>query len=320
MNTQSSFRHRPLIVILGPTAVGKTEISLQLAEVFNGEIISSDSRLFYRGMDIGTAKPTKNELARVKHHLIDVANPDQVWSLERFLEAAYEAIDDVQKRGKVPFMVGGSGQYIFAVVEGWKIPEAQPNPKLREILNRLADGSGSEILHNYLAELDPKAASKIQHQNIRRTIRALEVIFTTGERFSDQRTKGNSHYRPLIVGINRTRPALYDRIDKRVEKMLASGFIDEVANLLELGYSPDLPPLSAIGYRQVIQYLQGEISLDEAIQLMKRFTRQYVRRQANWFKEDDPRVHCFQAGPTMIQDIRFLIRKFLFSLKDVENN
>lgn len=308
---QLANENHPLIIIVGPTAVGKTEVSINLAEHFNGEIISADSRLFYRGMDIGTAKPTKEELKRVRHHLIDVSNPDEVWSLVKFQEATYQVINDVLRRGKIPFLVGGTGQYIFSIVEGWEIPEAKPNPELRRILADLAKEVGTEELHKRLDEIDPEAASHIEPQNIRRTIRALEVIMITGKKFSTQRMKTGPRFQSLILGIHRPRPILYDRIDRRIEEMLDNGLVDEVKNLLIQGYSPDLPPLSAIGYQQMIQYLQDEISLDQAVILMKRQTRQYVRRQSNWFKKGDPRIHWFNANPNLQEDMTKLIKEFL---------
>ncbi len=305
--------HNRLIVIVGPTAVGKTSLSLQLAFFFGGEIVSADSRLFYRGMDIGTAKPTKEELVRVRHHLINVANPDQVWSLVKFQEAAYQAIDDILKRGKIPFLVGGTGQYISAIIEGWEIPKAKPSPRLRLAIKAMTQELGPKTLHKRLVLLDPEAASRIDPQNVRRMIRAFEVIFMTGRRFSDQRNKFGSPYQTLIIGVNRPRPDLYNRIDQRIEIMLENGFVEEVKRLLDQGYSPDLPPLSAIGYRQIIQYLRGDISLDEAVVIMKRSTRQYVRRQSNWFKQDDPRIHWFVAESTILEGMIPLIQKFLFN-------
>ena len=312
---QSLADRKNLVIILGPTAVGKTELSIRLAEVFGGEIISADSRLFYRGMDIGTAKPTKEELARIPHHLVDVANPDEVWSLAMFQEEAHRAIDDIHQRGKIPFLVGGTGQYIRAIIEGWEIPQTKPNPHLRNVLNAIAEEMGPYELHKRLIEVDPEAASRIEPQNIRRTIRAFEVIFTTGRRFSTQRRKIGSPYRRLVLGIRRSRTDLYQRIDSRLEGMLSDGFVDEVQKLLDRGYSPDLPSLSAIGYRQIIQYQQGELSLEEAIILIKRITRQYVRRQANWFKEGDEVIFWFDAGKTVHEDLTIEIEKFLSNPK-----
>ena len=287
---------RSLILLVGPTAVGKTELSLQLAERLNGEIVSADSRLFYRGMDIGTAKPTAEERTRVPHHLIDVAEPDEIWSLAMFQQAATEIIDDIHKRGKLPFLVGGTGQYIRAVTEGWTPPEVEPDPRLRDVLDELAKEGGIYWLYEGLKRIDPLAAEKIDPRNVRRTIRALEVILTTGRLFSNQRGRSNSPYNLLTIGLKRSREELYQRVDERIEAMFAAGFLDEVKGLLDEGYSPDLPTMSAIGYRECIQVVEGQLSVEQAKVEMRRATRIFVRRQANWFKEDDPNIHWLDVG------------------------
>lgn len=301
----------PLIVIVGPTAVGKTEISIQLAERLAGEIVSADSRLFYRGMDIGTAKPAPSQRARVPHRLVDVADPDQVWSLAVFQQAAYQAIAEIHARGRLPFLVGGTGQYIRAVIEGWQIPKVRSSPPLREALENWAAEIGPDGLHDRLAVLDPKAAAGIDYRNLRRTVRALEVILRTGHQFSAQRSKGVLPYRNLQIGLIRPRKELYARIDTRIDAMLADGFVNEVRQLLSQGYSPDLPTLSAIGYREIVAYLKGKASLQEAVKLIKRHTRQFVRRQANWFKQDDPNIHWFRIEPHTVGEIEQLIRSWL---------
>jgi tRNA dimethylallyltransferase len=298
----------PVVVIVGPTAVGKTEISIQLAERLDGEIVSMDSRLFYRGMDIGTAKPSTEELARVPHHLIDIADPDHIWSLALFQRAANVIIRAIHERGKLPFLTGGTGQYVRAVTEGWDLPEQVADPGLRAELEQWGQAVGAKGLHTRLAVLDPEAAQVIQYQNVRRTIRALEVIFRTGRRFSEQRLRSKIPYSLLVVGLNRPRVELYKRIDERIEQMVHQGLVVEVQNLLEKGYSASLPTLSAIGYREIIAHLKGEISLDEAIVLIKRSTREYVRRQANWFKTTNPDIHWFEVGPKTVDEIENLVR------------
>ena len=286
----------PLIAIIGATAVGKTEISLQLAERFSGEIISSDSRLFYRGMDIGTAKPSAEEMARVPHHLIDVANPDEVWSLAKFQTAAQEAIVDIRARGKLPFLVGGTGQFYRAVTEGWLPPEVKADKRLRGELEKLEAEKGKDWLHAKLRMLDPIAGEKIDYRNVRRVVRALEVILTTGKRFSSQRKqRGESPYHLLTIGLKRARPELYERVDLRIEKMFETGLLDEVQNLLNAGYSAELPSMSALGYREAVSVLRGEMNVDEAKMLMRRITRKFVRKQANWFKDDDEGIKWFNA-------------------------
>lgn len=295
------FLHNPdLIVIVGPTAVGKTDFAIQLAERLGGEIVSADSRLFYRGMDIGTAKPSAAERARVPHHLIDVANPDETWSLAVFQNAACQVIDDIQRRGKLPFLVGGTGQYIRSVTEGWVPPFVMPDSRLRSVLDMLVRDHGPYWLHDKLRALDPLAADIIDPRNIRRTVRALEVVFTTGRPFSSQRSTVEPPYRLLMLGLNRPRPELYARIDQRIDAMFENGLLDEVRGLLEKGYAPNLPTMSAIGYRECAAVIEGRMTLDEAKLQMKRLTRIFVRRQANWFKTNDPQIAWFEVGENTV--------------------
>ena len=235
-------------------------------------------------------------------------------NLAVFQRAAQTAITEIHSRGHLPFLVGGTGQYIYALVEGWQIPESKPDTELRSILENWAELIGPEGLHERLSVLDPNAASRIDYRNLRRSIRALEVILRTGRRFSDQAKRGRSPYRTLLVGLSRPRSELYARIDARIESMLAEGFEDEVKVLLQKGYDPDLPNFSAIGYRQMIAYVKGEISLEEAIILMKRNTRQFVRRQGNWFKEPDPKIHWFNVGSESVKDVEALIRSWLHEI------
>jgi tRNA dimethylallyltransferase len=305
----------PLVVILGPTAVGKTEIAIQLAEKLDGEIVSVDSRLFYRGMDIGTAKPTARERANVPHHLIDVANPDEIWSLALFQLEANRVIQEIYFHHHLPIMVGGTGQFIRAVIEGWKVPSVAPDLRLRSVLNNWSKILGPNGLHSKLAIVDPIAASSIDPTNLRRTIRALEVILSTGRRFSDQKEKGHDLYTPLMLGLMRPRAELYQRIDDRITKMIASGFIDEVQRLLILGYSPELPTLSAIGYGEMVAYLRGRMTLEEAIVQIKRRSRIFVRRQANWFKANDPNIHWFHVNNGTIGKMEIQIKEWLVSME-----
>ena len=301
----------PLIVIVGPTAVGKTAASIELARRFEGEIISADSRLLYRGMDIGTAKPTLAEQRGIPHHLVDVADPDENWSLALYQREAYRVIDDILAKGKLPFLVGGTGQYVRSIIEGWQIPPQKPDYDLRDALNHWADEIGAEALYERLKAIDGDAAANMDHRNVRRVVRALEVIFKTGERFSDLRRKQQCPYRPIVLGIERPREALYERIDQRIEIMLTQGWVDEVKAILANGYPPDMPTLSAIGYGEITQFLQGEITYEEAIVLMKRNTRTFVRRQANWFKSDDPRITWLAAGDDLVQQMELEIRRRL---------
>ena len=309
------FVRHPIVIIVGPTAVGKTEISIQLAERLDGEIISADSRLFYREMDIGTAKPSRDEMARVPHHLIDIADPDDVIGLSRFQKAARKTIQEVRARGRLPFLVGGTGQYVRAVIEDWDVPKVEPSPALRIALERWSESIGPEGLHQRLSVLDPRAAEAIDFRNLRRTIRALEVVLLTGEMFSAQKRRGRPLYHALLLGLNRPRTELYERVDGRVDAMIEAGLVKEVETLLKRGYSSDLPSLSAIGYREIIAHLQGRTSLEEAITLIKRSTRVLVRRQANWFKESDPDIHWFHPGPSIVDRMEVEIKGWLKELE-----
>ncbi len=305
----------PVVIIIGPTAVGKTKTSIELAEKLDAEIISADSRLFYRGMNIGTAKPTQDDCDRVPHHLIDIVDPDQVWSVVDFKQAARKVITDVHARGRIPFLVGGTGQYIRAVIEGWEIPQVEPDIRLRAALENWADTITANGMHQRLAIIDPSASERIEPNNLRRTIRALEVIFKTGKRFSKQRRKGVPPYNSLVVGLSRPRDQLYKRIDERIQLMLKEGLIDEVRWLLSQGYSSNLPTLSAIGYQEIIYYLRGRTTLEESIRLLQRRTRVFVRRQANWFKRDDPGILWFDVSSESIGDIENAIHQWLLANK-----
>jgi len=302
----------PLILIVGPTAVGKTELAIQLAEQLAGEIISADSRLFYRGMDIGTAKPSAEEMARVPHHLIDIVNPDETLSLAVFQQKARDLISAIHTRNNLPILVGGTGQYIRAVTEGWTPPEVIPDEKMRNALENMKEERGLEWLHDRLRVLDSESAEKIDARNYRRTIRALEVIFTTGRKFSEQRGQGDSPYHLITVGLIRPREELYRRVDERIDLMFANGFIDEVKGLLDQGYSPTLPSMSAIGYRECVRVIKGELSTEQAKTEMKRITRVFVRRQANWFKESDPQIKWFHPNEKNVCDeVKLFIRNSL---------
>jgi tRNA dimethylallyltransferase len=303
--------NHPVVVILGPTAVGKSEWAVKLAKKLSAEIISADSRLFYRGMDIGTAKPSIDERASIKHYLIDIADPDETYSLAQFKSSARSAIVDIRRRGKLPFLVGGTGQYIRGVVENWTIPEVMPDQILRRVLEDWSQVIGTDGLHNRLACIDPQAAERIDYRNLRRTVRALEVIFHTGLRFSEQARKGPSPYKVFNIGLTRPRSELYARIDARIDEMIAAGFVYEVQNLLDKGYTPTLPSFSAIGYREIAAYLYGEISLEEAVRVIRRRSRIYVRRQANWFKPDDPAIHWFDLQNSDMDAIEVRISDWL---------
>jgi tRNA dimethylallyltransferase len=281
--------NQSLVVLLGQTAVGKTSLSLQLAQELNGEIISADSRLFYRGMDIGTAKPTATEQAQAPHHLIDLCTPDETITLGGYQRRAYQTIEYVLANGRLPILVGGTGQYVKAVVEGWGIPEVPPHPRLRAVLAQLP---GPELAR-WLAVLDPDAAQKHDPRNLRRVIRALEVTLVTGRPISELQRKTPPPYRICQIGLTRPREELYARIDTRVDQMMDQGLLAELGKLRGLGYGRSLPSMSGLGYRQLWAYLEGEMSLEEAVERIKFETHRFARHQANWFQPDDPAITWF---------------------------
>jgi len=291
--------------------VGKTALSLHLAESLDGEIVSADSRLFYRGMDIGTAKPTPEERARVPHYLIDIAAPDETVGLAEFQERAYSAIADIHARGKLPLLVGGTGQYVRAVVEGWRVPRVPPDTALRAELEAQAERDGATALHARLARLDPNAAKRIDPRNVRRVIRALEVCLITGRPISEQQRKRRPPYRILQIGLTMERAALYARADRRVEVMIAAGLEDEMRRLLEAGYGWDLPAMSGLGYVQFRPYFEGRATLEEVVAEIKRATRRFIRHQYNWFRLNDPAIRWFDVTEATAEEIEAVVRAWL---------
>ncbi len=289
-----------VVTIVGPTAVGKTAVSLLLARELNGEIVSADSRQVYRGMDIGTAKIAPDEMAGIPHHLIDIRRPDEGISLGEYKKLADAAIDDVMARGRLPMLVGGTGQYVRAVVEGWQIPEVAPQPELRRALEAQAEREGKEAVFARLQALDPVSAQTIDYRNLRRVIRAIEVCIVTGQPFSALQTKQPPPWPIVQIGLTRPRERLYARADARIEVMFAAGWVDEVRELLARGYSPALPSFASLGYREVAAYLAGDYDLEEAKVRIRRATRNFIRRQYNWFRLTNPAIHWFdleEVGP-----------------------
>lgn len=282
---------RPLLVLIGPTAVGKTSLSLEIALEFGGEIVSADSRLLYRGLDIGTAKPTPDERNIVPHHLIDVCEPGKSLSLAEYQHLAYKAIAEIHCREHLPILVGGTGQYVMAVVEGWGIPKVAPQRRLRKALAAL----GGEELARWLRVLDPDAAQRIDARNVRRVIRALEVCLTAGRPISELQRKTPPPYTSRILGLTCDREALYQRIDRRVDRMMEKGLLEEVQGLLDTGCKKGDPAMSGLGYRQLVGYLTGELSMPEAVERIKFETHRFVRQQYTWFRPDDPRISWFDV-------------------------
>jgi tRNA dimethylallyltransferase len=277
----------PVIVLLGPTAVGKTELSLGLCEYFQGEIVGADSRQIYRQMDIGTAKPTLAERARVPHHLIDICDPDEPFSLADYQQRAYDTIDAIHQRGHLPVLVGGTALYIRAIVDGLRIPQAPPNPQVRETLETFLAVHGREALFQWLQRVDPATAAVIDGQNPRRVLRALEIFLTTGQSKSVLEGAQPPPYRFLLIGLDRPRATLYARIDQRVDQMIAQGLIEETQQLLTAGYRPPLPAITSLGYREIIAYLENALPLAQAVEKIKTETHRYVRHQYTWFRKMD---------------------------------
>jgi tRNA dimethylallyltransferase len=277
-------QYPPLVAIFGPTASGKSALALTLSEQLGGEIVTADSRQVYRYMDIGTDKPSPVELSRLPHHLIDIVNPDEPYTLALYQEQAYTTIDDILHRGSLPVLAGGTPLYVNALIEGWVIPRVEPDMEYRARLEREATESGPAPLYARLWDLDPAAALKILPTNTRRIIRALEVIEATGHPISAQQSRTAPPYTITAVLLTCERAELFRRIDERVDRMIERGLVEEVRGLHDMGYAFDLPSMSGLGYRQIGAYLQGLATLAEAVQRIKWDTHAFVRHQENWFR------------------------------------
>lgn len=301
----------PLIIILGPTAVGKTKLSIELAQRLNGEIIGADSRQIYRYMDIGTAKPTSEEQAQVPHHLIDIIDPDYNLTVAEYQDNAYQHINKLHTHSKLPFLVGGTGQYISAVEEGWSIPRVPPNPEIRAELEAYVEEHDAQALHNRLQQVDTVSADKIHPNNVRRVVRALEVYLETGEPISKLQEKKPPPYRILTLGLRLDRDILYPRADKRVEMMIEQGFVEEVQRLLDMGYSRTLPSMTGLGYLEIAEHLLDDAPLDEAIQKTKFSTHEFIRRQDVWFRGHDNGILWHNVEELDVDAIEQSIRNWL---------
>lgn len=299
--------HKSLVAVVGPTATGKSDLALHLAESFNGEIVNADSRQVYRYMDIGTAKPSSEDRQRIPHHLIDILEPDQDFSLALFLELARKAVQDIHRRGKLPILAGGTGQYVWALLEGWTVPKVAPDPALR----RRLEAKDRETLYRELEEVDPDSATSIGPTNVRRMIRALEVYHLTGVPFSQTRHKSEPPFRFLVLGLTASREELYRRIDSRVDIMMQQGWLNEVRELLDTGYSPDLASLSSLGYQELVSHIRGELSLSVATERVKYNTHRFARHQYAWFRPKDPRIHWLESGPDTPKEAQEMVGGFL---------
>ena len=275
----------PIIILTGPTAVGKTNLSIDLAKKLNAEIISADSMQIYKYMDIGSAKVTEEEMQGVKHYLVDEVTPDYAFSVSEFQQRAYNYIDEITNKDKKVLVTGGTGLYLNSLIYNMDFAKSDANSEIREKLRVELEENGIDYMHNKLRELDPEAAERIHKNNTKRVIRAIEVCLS-GEKMNDfsNDLKINEKYKPIIIVLNREREHLYERINKRVDIMMESGLIDEVKKLLEMGYTKDMISMQGIGYKEIIKYLDGEYSLDEAIEIIKRDSRRYAKRQLTWFR------------------------------------
>jgi tRNA dimethylallyltransferase len=281
----------PAFFIVGPTASGKTAAAISLATNLPGiEIVNADSRQVYHGMSIGTAQPASADLAKAPHHIVDIASPDEPFSLATFLTLARSAVADILSRGKLPLVVGGSGQYIWGLAEGWQAPEVPAQTGLRARLEQDAEEHGGEALYARLMKLDPGAAELIDARNIRRVVRALEVIEVTGRPFSGQRRKVAPPFTPHMFALAVPPEELHRRIDARVDAMVEAGWLSEVQALLEAGFGPELSSFSSVGYREIAAHLRGETSLEEALDRTKVATHRLARGQRAWFRKNDERI------------------------------
>jgi len=289
------------VAIVGPTAVGKSDLAMRIAALRDVEIVNADSRQVYRYMDIGTSKPTREDQAMVTHHLLDVVDPDEDFSLADYLQRARIALREVSSRGRLPILVGGSGQYVWALLEGWNVAEVPPDVEFRREMEQLAALQGHRALHEQLVVIDEEAGRRIQSTNIRRVIRALELFRATGVRPSDLLArKLEMAADTTVIGLTLDRPLLFARVDARIATMVAGGFLDEVKTLLAMGYDASLPSMSSIGYRQLADVVTGRIDLDSAKELIARETRRLVRRQYSWFRLSDRRIMWLNAQDASI--------------------
>lgn len=306
--------NRKIILIVGPTAVGKTKLSIELAQKFDGEIISGDSMQVYRNLDIGTAKVTEGEMKGIPHHLIDIRDIDEQYTAADFIAEAKSEIEEISNRGKIPVIAGGTGFYLQVLLDNFKLGSddntIENKVDIRNELQGYLEKNGSKKLWERLEKIDPVAASKIPIGNSRRVIRALEVYYRTGKLFSEQNDQKNSEYDPLIIGLTTDRALLYERINQRVDIMIENGLLDEAKYLFEKG-NMELSAAKGIGYKEFYEYFEGKISLDDAIALVKRNSRRYAKRQLTWFRNKmDVNWFDIIQNPEEIQIINAKVKKW----------
>ncbi len=318
MNIDTKEKKDRLIVILGPTAVGKTALSIALAKELGTEIISGDSMLVYKGFDIGSAKPCPEEQEGIRHHLIDIREPWENYGVTDFVSEAAHCIREINARGKVPILAGGTGLYVKALLEGYEFNDTDGHEEYRAYLEELGRKKGKEYVHSLLAEVDPESAERLHVNDFRRVIRALEVQHFVGEQISQRRQAGNGElsreelcYETIVIGLERDRQELYERINRRVELMFEAGLENEVRGLLEGGLARDTQAMKGIGYKETASYLSGEMSREEAIELIQKSTRHFAKRQLTWYRKM-PYIEWIQADQPvekLLADCRELIKE-----------
>lgn len=303
-----------IIAIAGPTAVGKTKFAIEVAKAFNGEVVSCDSMQLYKYMDIGSAKPTPEEMAQAKHHLVDFLDPRDEFSVSRYQEIAKEAINDILSRGKIPVISGGTGLYLNSLLYNMDFSSVPGDYSYRNELTELAEKEGNEYIHNMLAQQDPEAASKIHPNNVKKVVRALERL-KEGEgkikQFSDIKEE-TTDYEAILIGLTRDREELYNRINLRVDLLMEAGLLEEVQQLMNMGLTPDNISMKGIGYKEIMDYLDGKYSLDEAVETVKKNTRHYAKKQLTWFRRYDKMnwldISKFTSDDEAIEDMKKWIR------------
>ena len=303
----------PLMVILGPTAVGKTEFAITLAQQIDGEIISADSMQIYKKMNIGTAKPSTDEMALIPHHLVDCVPPDQEFTVADFQRLVDQVIPEIYKRNSIPMLVGGTGLYIQTIIAGFLFPEMKTDWALRERMHHLAKEEGNDSVHALLKQVDPDLANKLHPNDLRRVIRGIEVYRQTGQRssyFHDLAKMQPERYNTIKIGLERPREELYQRINLRVDLMIERGLVEEVKKLLSKGYSPNLVSMQGLGYKEIVGYLRGDYDLTRAIYLLKRNTRHFAKRQLTWFKRDNKTV-WFNVANLSIQQMLESVKQLI---------
>ena len=310
-----------IVVLVGPTAVGKTYVSVELAKRLNTEIISADSMQIYKEMNIGTAKITREEAQGIIHHMIDIIKPDESFSVSEFKSESEKIIDNILEKSQIPIIVGGSGLYVNSLIYDLDFGNAKSDNKIRDYFTSLYNEHGEDFLYEKLKRVDPESAEKIHKNNVKRVIRALEVHEITGQKFSELNTdirKQSKKYDCILVGLNMDRKMLYERINKRVDKMLSDGLIEEVKSLIEKGYDKNLVSMQGIGYKEIVDYLEGNIDLEETLNILKRNTRRFAKRQFTWFLRD---INVKWFNINTINEIDLVvddIHNFIMSTKNIK--